>query len=126
MFIGRTPNDPIAVRKQRQRQYKEELDRQIDARYNMQQQHQINNNNNRIPNGNVALAGARLADKYKQQYGFNSAAAFNAPVPQARYNGGGNNVPTAVKNLTVELEERFRYLTKAFLSADSDRLFRFW
>ena len=123
MFIGRTPNDPIAVRKQRQRQYKEELDRQVNARYNMQQQQQINNNNNnnRIPNGNVALAGARLADKYKQQYGFNSAAAFNAPVPQARYNGGGNNVPTAVKNLTVELEERFRYLAKAFLSADSDR-----
>ena len=41
MFIGRTPNDPIAVRKQRQRQYKEELDRQVNARYNMQQQQQI-------------------------------------------------------------------------------------
>ena len=53
MFIGRTPNDPIAVRKQRQRQYKEELDRQVNARYNMQQQQQINNNNNnnRIPKG---------------------------------------------------------------------------
>ena len=85
MFIGRTPR-PIAVRKQRQRQYKEELDRQVNARYNMQQQQQINNNNNnRIPKGNVALAGARLADKYKQQYGFNSAAAFDTPVPQARY-----------------------------------------
>ncbi len=115
-MIGRTPNDPVAVRRARQRQYKEDLDRQVAGRHNEGRLGGRNSGPNRRSEGRVSQLGAELASKYQAQYG------FRPQPPGNRYNSGfNNNVPNAVKNLTVELEERFKSLAKAFLSADVDR-----
>ena len=116
MMIGRTPNNPVAVRRARQRQYKEDLDRQVAGRHNGERFGGRNSGPNRRSEGRVSQLGAELASKYQAQYG------FRPQPPGNRYNSAfNNNVPNAVKNLTVELEERFKSLAKAFLSADVDR-----
>lgn len=105
------------VRRARQRAYKEELDRQVLERNNRpdvaKNRHlEMDWPNTRLGmmertnygNTKVQQYGADLASQYEQQYGLNHG-----------------NRPAGLQTLINKSEDRFQYLSKAFLSADRDR-----
>ena len=115
-MIGRTPLN-LNVRRARQRAYKEELDRQVLERNNRpdvaKNRHlEMDWPNTRLGmmertnygNTKVQQYGADLASQYEQQYGLNHG-----------------NRPAGLQTLINKSEDRFQYLSKAFLSADRDR-----
>jgi hypothetical protein len=116
-FIGRTPNN-VAARRARQRQYKDELDKQVMLQ-NMKKNSNRDDpagssawnqraNNYPPPSGNPRNLGEDLARKYEREFGLNN-------------NRGGAPPPQGLDKIRGEIAERFRYLSRAFLSADVDR-----
>ena len=128
MFIGRTPGNRRAAQRARQQQYAKALDEQVVQKADRKVEEMARAHAARYTQ-EFGLAD-QLASKPGSGFGGAGAGLsprFNPPPvgigqPRASVRRGSNKSAHQLNSqITAELEERFRNVSKAFLAADVNR-----